>query len=327
MDFKDYYSVLGVSRTANEKEIKSAYRKLARECHPDVNPGDKKAEKRFQEINEAYEVLSDNDNRKKYDMLGKNWKHAGAGRGGPGGPGGPRVDINFEDLFGAGGAGGPNMGGGFGGSGFSSFFDRFFGGSPRGQRAGPSSPPPQSTAPVEVQLDLTECFTGTTRQIEVQQESACGYCHGQGMSGNGLCPNCQGAGRQVTSKRVEVKIPAGVTNDSKVKAAGHMICVKIKNTAACEVSGRDLTLKVPLPLYQALLGGELAVKSPNGQEFTLKIPPETQNGKQFRFSGKGLPGTASKPAGNLYVKVEVVLPTSLNERERQLFGELAALRK
>ncbi len=315
MDFKDYYKVLGVARDSSEKDIKSAYRKLARQYHPDVNPGDSKAEKRFQDINEAYEVLSDSENRQKYDQLGANWNRTGPTGGGRGGP---RVNINMEDLLGGG-----MPGGGPGGSGFSSFFDRFFGGTPRG---GGGAPSPESTAPIEVLLDLAECYSGTTRQIDVRQESVCMMCRGQGVAGNGLCPQCQGAGRQITSRKVEVKIPAGVTQGSRVKAAGHMISVKVKSSSQYDLSGRDVTLKLGLNLYDAILGGEAHVEAPNGQQFGLKIPPETQNGKQFRLSGKGLPATGSKAAGDLYVKVEVVLPTKLSDSERELFGQLAGIR-
>ena len=148
----------------------------------------------------------------------------------------------------------------------------------------------------------------------------------RGVAGNGLCPQCQGAGRTVSNRKVEVKIPAGVTQGSRVKAAGHMISVKVKSSSQYDLSGRDVTLKLGLNLYDAILGGEAHVEAPNGQQFNLKIPPETQNGKQFRLTGKGLPATGSKPAGDLYVKVEVVLPTKLSDSERQLFGQLAGIR-
>ena len=327
MDYKDYYKILGVDRKATDKEIKSAYRKLARQYHPDVHPGDKKAETRFQEINEAYEVLSDPENRKKYDQLGAYWKQAQAGGGARRGSG---PEINFEDLF----AGFSRGGGGGGtaqdrGGGFSSFFQQFFGGSARRGGAGPGAPPPREPAvPVgEVEVTLEEAFTGTTRSLELTQQNSCSTCGGIGVSGNSLCPKCRGSGRETVSRQLEVKIPAGVTQGSKVKAADVVLSVKIRPHPDYEIKGRDLIRKLPISLYQAVLGSELKFATPIGKEVTLKVPAETQNGKQFRLTGQGLPGAGGKPAGDLYVKLEVTLPTGLSARERELFAELASLRK
>ena len=320
MDFKDYYKVLGVERSATEKEIKQAYRKLARQYHPDVNPGDRQSEKRFQDINEAYEVLSDEENRKKYDQLGARWKQAGQS-GGPRRGSGPGVEFNIEDLLG-GGAGG--------GSGFSSFFERFFGGSTPGAAGGRRGPGPQRPAPesqVDIEISISECFLGTTRTLELVHEVACSQCKAAGVSGSGICPRCQGSGRERNQRNVDVKIPAGVAPGSKVKAAGVIINVKVRPDADYEFRGRDLVRRVVLSLYQVLLGCEAKFRSPTGKEFTLKIPAETQNGRQFRLSGQGLPASGQKPAGDLFVKVEVELPTQLSPREKELFQELAQLRQ
>ncbi|CAN0219047.1 unnamed protein product [Phaeothamnion confervicola] len=315
MDFKDYYKTLGVARSASEKEIKSAYRKLARQYHPDVNPGDKKAEQRFQEINEAYEVLSDAENRKKYDHLGADWKQGGQRRAG-----GPHVDINFEDIMGGGGAGG---------SGFSSFFERFFGGS-GGPRRGPGpgqAPRPAPETQVDIEVDISEAFQGTSRNLELESESPCRQCGGAGVSGSGICPRCRGAGREKTRRNLEVKIPAGVSQGSKVKAGEVLINIKIRPNADYEFRGRDVVRRLTLSLYDVLLGCEAKFRGPTGKEFTLKIPPETQNGKQLRLTGHGLPPSGAKPAGDLYVKIEVELPTQLSAREKELFQELAQMRK
>ncbi|MBX3166998.1 MAG: J domain-containing protein [Candidatus Eremiobacteraeota bacterium] len=318
MDFKDYYKTLGVSKTATEKEIKSAYRKLARENHPDVNSGDKGAEKRFQEINEAYEVLSDADNRKKYDQLGSQWRNAGSRRGpGSGGSGG--VEFDFSDLFG--GAGGHQEAAG----GFSSFFERFFGGAGRQTRGGPQ-PQPEQPASVEVEVSLAEAYSGTTRQLEIASPQVCPQCRGAGVIGNGICPICRGAGRQQGTRRLEVRIPAGVTQGSKVKAQGVTMVINIRPDPDYEIKGRDVIRKTAVDLYGAVLGTEVSFRTPSGKEVSLKVPPESQNGRSFRLSGQGLPAAAGKQAGDLYVKLEVSLPTRLTAREKELFEELARLR-
>lgn len=319
MEFKDYYKTLGVSKSATEKEIKQAYRKLARENHPDVNSGDKGAEKKFQEINEAYEVLSDAENRKKYDQLGSQWRQGGARRGPT--AGGSNVEFDFSDLFGGGGAAGGDAGGGF-----SSFFERFFGGGGRRQ-AGPQPQAQQQPGQqVEVEVSLAECYSGTTRQLEITSPQACPQCRGAGVAGNGICPACRGAGRQNGTRKLEVRIPVGVTQGSKVKAQDVVILVNVKADPDYEIKGRDLIRKVSVDLYGAVLGTEIKFKTPLGKEVSLKVPAESQNGRSFRLSAQGLPAAGGKQAGDLYVKLEVTLPTKLTDRERELFQELARLR-
>ncbi|MBT9584757.1 J domain-containing protein [bacterium] len=318
MEFKDYYKTLGVSKSATEKDIKQAYRKLARENHPDVNSGDKGAEKKFQEINEAYEVLSDAENRKKYDQLGSQWRQGGARRGPTGG--GANVEFDFSDLFGGGGAAGGDAGGGF-----SSFFERFFGGGGRRQ----AGPQPQAQPPsqqVEVEVSLAECYSGTTRHLEITSPQPCPQCRGAGVAGNGICPVCRGAGRQNGTRKLEVRIPVGVTQGSKVKAQDVVILVNVKADPDYEIKGRDLIRKVSVDLYGAVLGTEIKFKTPLGKEVSLKVPAESQNGRSFRLSAQGLPAAAGKQAGDLYVKLEVTLPTKLTDREKELFQELARLR-
>ncbi len=322
MDYKDYYKVLGVDRKADEKAIKQAYRKLARQFHPDVNPGDKASEKRFQEINEAYEVLSDAENRQKYDTLGQYWKQGvppGGGRGrAPGGApgGGANFDFDLGDLFAGAGAGG----GGGGTSGFSSFFDRFF--SSNRQR-GQAEPPRAQAATAEVEISLEDAFQGTTVMLEINETRQCSACSGVGVTTAGVCTRCRGSGQEATPRRLEVKIPPGA---ARVKTGDVVVNVRLKAPPDTEIKGRDLIKKQPISLSTAVLGGELDVRTPKGQKVGVKVAPETQNGKTIRLKGLGLPGSGAKPAGDLYVRLEVELPTNLTEEERELFRQLARLR-
>lgn len=318
MQYKDYYKVLGVERKADEKAIKAAYRKLARQYHPDVNPGDKEAEKRFQEINEAYEVLSDAENRQKYDTLGQYWKQGsapGAGRGGPRASTG-NFDFSYEglgDLF-----SGAAAGGGGGASGFSSFFDRFFTSNRQRQ---PESRPAAATA--EVEISLEDAFQGTTVVLEVNENRQCSACSGVGVTTAGVCTRCRGSGQEGSPRRVEVKIPPGA---ARVKAGEVVVNVRLKAPPDYEIKGRDLIKRQGISLTRAVLGGELDVRTPAGKTVTIKVAPETQNGKNIRLKGLGLPGSGGKPPGDLYVRLEVELPTGLTDEERELFRQLARLR-
>lgn len=322
MEVKDYYQTLGVARNADEKEIKKAYRKLAQQYHPDKNPGDKSAEQRFKEINEAYTVLSDPDKRSKYDRFGSQWEQysraggrpedfdwgAWGGGGAPGQGGGYTRTLTpeeFEQMFG----GGPGMGGGF-----SSFFDALFGGrgAPRtgGRRAagfdpgamgGMNMPAPAAEASVQVTFD--EAFHGATRMLE-----------------------------RSDGTRLEVNIPRGVQTGSKIRmrgAAGQgdiVLVVEVTPDERFTREGDNLRVNVPVDLYTALLGGEVEVQAPD-KTVALRVPGGTQNGKTFRLRGLGMPHL-KKPdqRGDLLAVVDVHLPTHLNEHERKLFEELRQLR-
>jgi DnaJ-class molecular chaperone len=335
VDFKDYYKTLGVSKTAGEKEIKQAYRKLARKHHPDVNPGDKSAESKFKEVNEAYEVLGDPEKRKKYDELGANWRYyeqaqqagrAGAGAGPFGGPftGGNPFGGGFE-----GGAWTINMGGPggtrtmtpqemeemFGDENpFSDFFRTFFGGADQGARrthAGTRGRTARRGRDLEHELELTleEAFSGATRRMTLAQD-------GQ-------------------SRTIEVRIPAGVTTGSRVRAAGGgesgahggssgdlYLRVLVRPHPRFELRGRDLHTKVAVPLTTAVLGGEADVSTLTGS-VRLRIPELTQQGQVFRLKGHGMPSVGN-PAdrGDLYAAADVVLPTRLTDDQRRLFSRL-----
>jgi curved DNA-binding protein len=312
MEYRDYYQVLGVPRNASEKEIKRAYRRLARQYHPDRNPGDKAAEEQFKTVNEAHEVLTDPEKRRKYDQLGAQWQQWQQMGRDPrdfdfsqwfaGGPRQTRVEYgNLDDLFGG-------MGG------FSDFFRSVFGEAEaqptvrwrqaqrRTQRGQDYEQP--------VAITLEEAYHGTTRMLEVE--------------GN----------------RLEVKIPPGVGTGSKVRMAGKggrgaagapagdiYLKITLLPHEVFERQGDDLHREIPVDLYTALLGGEVHVPTLKG-EVLLKIPPETQAGRSFRLRGRGMPNLHHPDQyGDLLVKVKVVLPEQLSDRERGFFQELAALRR
>jgi DnaJ-class molecular chaperone len=333
MDFKDYYTTLGVAKTANEKEIKQAFRKLARKFHPDVNPGDKSAEAKFKEINEAYEVLGDPEKRRKYDELGANWRaYEQAGAGGPGFQGG------FDpSQFGAGGWNVHTGGSGgyrtmtademremFGDENpFSDFFQTFFGGATvgageatrRGRAARARAARSGRDVEHELELGLEDAFHGTTRRLTLKHDGH--------------------------SRTVDVRIPAGVGDGSRVRVAGEgehgtggaqsgdlYLRIKLAPHPQFERKGRDLYSKVPIPLTTAVLGGEADVKTLGGKSLRLKIPPTTQNHQVFRLKGHGMPAVG-KPAehGDLYATVDVQLPKELTQEQRKHFEELQKLEK
>lgn len=302
----DYYKTLGVSRTASDKEIKSAFRKLARQYHPDVNPGDEEAEQRFKEINEAHEVLGDADNRKKYDKYGENWMHA------------DRIEeMQRQGGFGAeSGMGGAfRFGGAEGFGGLGDILGQFFGGARGGSesvfRQGSRPPRPRD---VPVEITLQEAFHGTRRSIRVQD--------GEGGT-----------------RTIEAQIPAGVDTGSRVKMSGAgartsaggnsdlYLKVTVKVDARFSRKGADLTTEVKVPMLDALLGGEVIVPMIGGSGVALRIPPETDNGQTFRIAGKGMPKMRGAGAGDLYAKVIVTLPKDLQESERELLTQLRGMRK
>jgi curved DNA-binding protein len=305
MEYKDYYKILGVDKRASEREIKQAYRKLARQYHPDVNPGDKRAEEKFKTINEAYEVLSDAEKRQKYDQLGTSyfrWQQQG---GDPHGfdwsqwstqPGGGRVRVEYGDLDDL-----------FGGSGFSDFFQSIFGGMGGQTRAGQQRVRQKGRdyeQPMEITLE--EASRGTRRVLASDNQ------------------------------RITVKIPPGVKTGSKVRVAGKggrgigggpagdlYLKVKVTEHPIFERKGDDLHCEVPVELYTAVLGGETEVPTLDGN-VQLKIPAGTQGGRTFRLTGKGMPQVRNpKRHGDLYARVRITVPRKLGKKERALFKELA----
>jgi DnaJ-class molecular chaperone len=339
VDYKDYYKILGVARGASADDIKKAFRKLARKYHPDVNPGDKKAEEKFKEINEAYEVLSDTQKRQKYDTLGPNWQEqfgpsfGGAGTrrthsyngGSPFGgfdTGGSGFSDFFEALFGRAGVGGRSGMGGMGSSGFQDMR----------RRAGDSIEQP-------VEITLQEAYTGGSRTFSIQSTEVCPVCRGTGEVAGKVCSSCNGQGQIPKVKRLQVKFPAGVDNGSKIRVAGEgqpgigggprgdlYLVISVKPDPIFERKGDDLHVNVNVDLVKAMLGGEVAVPTPDGRKLLLTIPTETQNDRQFRLTGKGMPRLRGEGNGNLIAHVKVVLPMHLSPEERGLFEQLARSR-
>jgi DnaJ-class molecular chaperone len=325
MEFKDYYKTLGVSKTATEKEIKQAFRKLARKLHPDVNPGDKTAEARFKDVNEAYEVLGDPEKRKKYDELGANWRmyeHAGAQPGGPfaggfnmggsSGRGGFRTmtQEEMEELFGDSNP-------------FSDFFTTFFGGGMGGgggvrggagtRTSGGVRQRPGRDIENEIELSLEDAYNGTTQRLALTQDGH--------------------------RRTVDVRFPPGVVTGSRVRVsgegeqgvgggqAGHLyLRVRLTPHPTFELKDRDLHVRVAVPVTTAVLGGEADVQTLSGKPARLRIPPMTQNGQVFRLKGYGMPAVG-KPdeKGDLYARVDVQLPTQLTAEEREHYEALRRL--
>jgi molecular chaperone DnaJ len=349
MQYKDYYNTLGVKRTASEKEIKSAFRKMARKYHPDLNPNDREAESKFKELNEAYEVLSDAEKRKKYDQFGSDWERYQQAQGSAGG-----FDFSryAQSYGGAGGGGSTGSQGyttftGFGdddGS-FSDFFEMLFGqgvGAGRAQNpyytGGRARTSPRIGQDYEHAVDVTleEAFNGTQRILQMEVPEACPTCGGSGIKDNRVCTTCNGAGTVSRTKRIQVKIPPGVHTGSRVRVAGEggpgsagggkgdlYLKVNVLPNNRFERKGDDLTTSVQTPLYTAVLGGEVEVPTPKGTKLALKIPAGTQNGRTFKLTGQGMPNLKNpEKRGDLYARLDVQLPSDLGDEEKQLYSQL-----
>jgi curved DNA-binding protein len=306
MDFKDYYATLGVTKDASAADIKKAYRKLARQLHPDVNPGDKAAEARFKSVNEAHEVLGDPQQRRKYDELGANWRAyeqapGGRGGGGPFGGGTHRtMDPNeVEEMF--------------GGEGFSEFFRTFFHGDPGSGQRGPARPARGRDAETLVDLTLEEAFSGTSRRLA--------------LSGGGA------------ERTVEVRIPAGVKEGARIRVAGEggtgarggeagdlFLVVRLLPHPRFERRGQDLAVRLPVPVTTAVLGGEITVPTLAGQTVRLRMPELTPAGRVFRLRGHGMPSVGkADERGDLYATVDIHVPAALTPEAREHYEALRSL--
>ncbi len=336
MNYKDYYKVLGVAKNAAEKDIKSAYRKLARKWHPDANPtNQKESEEKFKEISEAYEVLGDADKRKKYDALGSDW--AQAAQQAEAQRRYRTTQGSTSDPF-AGAQGFSNTGD----SGFSDFFDAFFSGIGRRSPAGaPRAPQGERGGDLETSIDvsLREAYAGAVKPITLQIEDHCPRCNGTGLVNQTICPQCHGTGRLLQTKKFDVTIPKGVRDGQRIRLAAQgshgsgngpngdlYLVVHIDRDPSFERKGDDLYVDFPLPIYDLILGTQARLPTISG-DVTVTVPPMTQNNKLLRLGGKGMPQSKGRGYGDLYVRLIGMLPTDLSERERDLFRELAELRR
>jgi len=320
--FRDYYEVLGVTKTATEDEIKKAFRKLARKLHPDVNPGDKSAEEKFKELNEAYEVLSDPEKRKRYDQLGPNWK---AGQEFTPPPGWEGMRVEYEDL-------GDVFGRGRAAGGFSDFFETLFGGR-RAARAGAGFRMRGQDVEAEIPLIVEEAHRGATRTITLQSTEICPECKGSGTKDDKVCATCRGAGAVTRPKSLEVTIPAGVRQGSVIRLAGEgdpgsgggpsgdlYLHVRLQPHALFNIAGDDVQIELPVAPWEAALGAKVQVPTLDGSG-EMTIPPNTQGGQRLRLRGQGL-NRRGGGRGDEYVKIKIVNPPSLNSTEKELYERL-----
>lgn len=322
--YKDYYALLGIAKTADEKEIKSAYRKLARKYHPDVNPGNKAAEEKFKDISEAYEVLSDPAKRKQYDAYGDQWKVVSQ-RGHWSGDFQPGQSPAFDH-------------GAFGGLG--DFLEMLYGSL---RKPGPQAASHGEDIEYAIDVSLEEVASGTTRQVEVTVQDVCARCLGSGNARNakgqfdlsGNCSECRGMGRLARSRRVEVRIPPGIADGQRLRLQGQggagrggragdlFLQVRVKPHPLFTRSGRDLEIEVAVPFTVAALGGKAPVQTLSGTG-TLTIPAGIRCGQKVRIAGQGLPASGGKPAGDLYARVTITVPKDLTPKEKELLRQLAA---
>ena len=349
MSKRDYYEILGVSRTSTEIELKAAFRKLAMQHHPDRNPGDKECEHRFKEINEAYDVLRDGDKRAAYDRFG----HAAFEHGGMGAHG-------FGADF---------------GSAFADIFEGIFGmGSTRGRSSGRER---GSDLRYNMEISLDEAFTGKTAQIRILTsvtceacsgsgakagtkpkacascggagkirhaqgfftlERTCPTCHGRGQVIDDPCKVCGGGGRVTRERTLSVNIPTGVEDGTRIRLAGEgeaglrggppgdlYIFLEVAPHEFFQRDGADLHCRVPISMSSAALGGEFEVPAIDGSKVRVKVPAGTQTGRRFRLGGKGMPVLRSKQTGDMYVQVAVETPQNLTKRQRELLAEFEKL--
>ena len=350
---RDYYEVLGVKRSASESDLKSAYRNLAKEYHPDRNSGDKDAERKFKEVNEAYEALKDPQKRAAYDQFGHAAFEGGMGGRGPGGFG-PDFASSMSDIF-------------------DDLFGEFMGGRRAGQSRGGSGRERGADLRYNLEISLVEAFTGKTAQIRVPAsvscetcsgtgakpgtkpktcgtcgglgkvrasqgfltiERTCPACQGRGETIEDPCPACRGSGRTIKERTLSVNIPAGVEDGTRIRLASEgeaglrggpagdlYIFLAIKPHEFFQRDGADIFCKVPIAMTTAALGGQIDVPTLEGQSTRVKIPDGTESGKQFRLKGKGMPVLRSKASGDMYIQVEVETPKNLTKRQRELLEE------
>ncbi len=353
----DYYQVLGVSKGASAEEIKKAYRKLARQYHPDRNPGDASAEERFKQIGEAYDVLSDPDKRRRYDQFGGRMGAAAGGR--------PAGGADFRNVD-------------FGGGGFDlgDLFGNLFRGG-RGQRTRP-----QRGADIEaqVQVSFADALRGVTLRVPVDKAAACPTCHGSGAQpgtapticpvckGRGVtsesqgffslsqpcekcggrgtvvehpCPTCAGAGRVRTTKTYQVRIPAGVRDGTRIKVKGKgeaappggaepgdlYVITRVGESPLFKRRGDDLTIDVPVTFAEVAMGADVEVPTPDGSSVRVKVPSGSTDGRLLRVRGRGAPKLSGSAHGDLLVRLRIAVPSKIGKREREVLERLAEIQR
>ena len=328
---KDYYEVLGVKRAATSDEIKQAYRKLARKLHPDLNPGDKAAEERFKELQHAYDVLSDPEDRKLYDQYGENWRAVKAGAGAP--------PPGWEGAREPAGGGGPESGafdfgdfdfGGFkpGAGGYDIFEDLFGGGGRRRRRTGRGA-----DVEAELELSLEEAHRGGRRTLQMQVAEVCPTCDGTGVKDNKVCPTCGGIGQVTRPKTIDVNIPAGVRDGSTIRVPGQggagsggaqqgdlYLRINLRPHPAFTVRGDDLEVELAIAPWEAVLGGKVEAPTIDGK-VELTIPSGARSGQRLRLRGQGL-NKRHGGRGDEYVRLKIVTPKEVSQEERRLYEEL-----
>ncbi len=354
---KDYYELLGVSRSASDEEMKKAYRKLAMQYHPDRNPGDKVAEEKFKEINEAYEVLSNPEKRRMYDQFG----HSAFSQGGFGGQGGG-TSFDFEDIF--------------GGSGFEDIFNTFFGGGTSRRSRARSASVRGSDIRADISLNIEDVLSDKSLKIKVRRNEACEVCHGTGSRSGGkagtcptcggrgsvrttqgffsistTCPACHGTGTVITDpcsncrgsgvidkdSLINVKIPAGVDDGMRLRVADEgdagknggqrgdlYVLIHIRNNTSFERKGTDLYNKLNISYPRAVFGGQIEVDSLEGKK-KINIPAGVQSNHQIRLKNEGIPDIRTKIRGDIYYEVFIDVPKNLKQKEKDLLKEYARI--
>ena len=336
MEYKDYYKVLGVAKTASDSEIKKAYRKLAREFHPDLNPGSKSAEERFKGINEAYEVLSDPEKRRKYDELGTNWEQI-------------QRDREYAKQYAR-----PGFEGSTENFDLGDFFSTFFGDRMSGFGSGSfaAGPHPGADLQTEIELSLGDLHQGSRKLLNLSMAETCPTCQGRGMITTSSynqgkrrvvtsaqpCGTCGGRGQIQTQREVQVKIPKGIKEGSKIRLAGMgdkgiqgapsgdlYLVIKVLPHRLFRLLEYDLEADLPVWADEAALGAQIKVPTLD-QKVLLKVPPGSQSGQRFRLKGKGLGKPQGQGVGDLFYKVRIMVPDRMSAKERELFNELRRLR-
>ena len=338
LEYKDYYKILGVARAATDDEIRKAFRKLARQYHPDVARNKVQAEEKFKEINEAYEVLGDPEKRKKYDALGSDWARSGDFP--PSQGGGPRGDWRPSGQ-----AGTPEgFSFEFGGTGFSDFFEQFFGarGGPQGRPGGfPADFPPPDQTPsrgqdmeADIMVTFEEASRGSIRPVTLRRNIPCPTCGGTGQSRGQPCPACHGSGYTSKTETHKVKIPSGVRDGQRLRLAGHgeagsgsaasgdlFLRVKFASHPDFRLENGELHHDLALTPWEAALGASVSVPTLAGP-INIKIPPGTPPGQRLRLKGRGLTDRAGVP-GDLFVITRLEIPKSLSDKEKAAWENLA----